>query len=1189
MYIKTVATENSNSINDFLDRIWDNVICKKGCDNSLSADIRGNTATSIVLSIIDNGILYSSGIIENIEVVKSLAEDGIIYYDNKFEGYRFSHDVYQEIIVKHYFSKSFKLSASTKEFFEKIGDNFIIRKIFRSWLNDETISSYSETSAWIADVMLNESILQIWKDEILTILLSSTDNSMSSLIEQYLCNDNFSHLDRTAVLLNTSCRIVNTSLLSQDEINTEKYFSNIYRFTVPYGEGWSNFISLVWKYRETISWSELLVIHITKVLQAWTQANKEGTTTKTAGLLALFLCEKTDNYENYIHLDSNAKELIYQVISLSGYEIYEEVDNRFERWNSERTEEYYYYYFEYLMKYILSDIITSAFFCQKAPQLVIKWAKRMWKMPPQKEFGLFGYSDDISNECSFGINSTYSHDSHYSAYFTPVFSLLRIDPASALSFIIDFINETTDNFYNSINNQQYYGASLVTVYISESTTIQQYCHEMLWNAYRGFGNAPSLYCNILMALEKWLYATIEYLSQEKAVALCKNIIMSAKTIALTSVVESMVLAFPNKLFPICCILMRTKQIFELDINRSFNEKFKINFTNFGVDKLFAEERQKSNDLPYRKKRLEEVVWQYQMFRSEGESQECAAERSKAIQNIIDMTFGDYNKLEYTEQILLCRMDRRHQKLNVSEVENGIRIETEPDLSEDLKEYQHNIQQQSEQMNKEACLNLWLYAHIDRNVEEYKKYPQYEENPLLALEEIENASSSSSSRLFNKYSLVSFACVLVCDFSNTVDRKTLSSCSNAIQMFLYSALVQRKIVADVHTAKALINSLPYIFDSYSAWEKVSLRNPIILTLGIMLERLSLKEVLNILKTKIYNTHKGIHMLLIKLYIFLAPHYRKEVSKRHGISIQQFYRGHRKDICSILKGDGKECSIDLLPEDEKIVLLMALPYECHINYSEIASAEIDLCKVLFSSDRRCETRKRNVELEFAYIENLAQNIYENPMCCHTSNIIKCLDIIDNTKHFLINILGACQMDKIDDFWYIWNTSFDHIVNIYSSHRGLKIDDNFYEEKPYFDGLDSILVTFMFSSKLINTNYLLGGNSIDHLKVFFSKCIHKIGAHPATIFSLAKFPQDTNYEDLEITLNWIYNVIDSFRDLSHSQLLTNTVFYLEEFIQRYISQNRIKIKDDPQKRNKVNVVLNFLVNKGSTVAYLLRDSIC
>ena len=206
------------------------------CDNSLSSDIRGNTATSIALSIIDNGILYSSGIIENIEVVKSLAEDGIIYYDNKFEGYRFSHDVYQEIIVKHYFSKSFKLSASTKEFFEKIGDNFIIRKIFRSWLNDETISSYSETSAWIADVMLNESILQIWKDEILTILLSSTDNSMSSLIEQYLCNDNFSHLDRTAVLLNTSCRIVNTSLLSQDEINTEKYFSNIYRFTVPYGE-----------------------------------------------------------------------------------------------------------------------------------------------------------------------------------------------------------------------------------------------------------------------------------------------------------------------------------------------------------------------------------------------------------------------------------------------------------------------------------------------------------------------------------------------------------------------------------------------------------------------------------------------------------------------------------------------------------------------------------------------------------------------------------------------------------------------------------------------------------------------------------------------------------------------------------------------------------------------------------------
>ncbi len=1183
MYIKTISAEKSNSLFDFLNKIWDIVICKKDSFNTSAPDARGKVATNIALSIISKGHYNYKEISDNVDIVSALSEDGIIYYDNRFEIYRFSHDVYQEIIVKHYLTKLYKTSNSTKDFFDNMGDSYIIRKIFRSWLNDQIITSYSDTHAWISDILLNSFISHIWKDEILIILLGTTNNLMFSLIEHYLCADNFCHVDRTAVLLNTTCRIVNTKFLNSLSRNNEKIKSNIYWFTMPFGTGWNNFISFVWRYKEVIPWSKLLIIHIGKVLQAWTQNNKEGESTKEAGLLALFLCRQADNHNN-IYLDRDTKELLYHVISLSGYEIYNEIDNLFEQWVKERSENHSY--FEDILMYILSDTVTSFYYCNKAPQMVIKWASSMWIIPPQKDYSMISYSFDLSNECSFGINYSYSHNNHYSAYYTPVLSLLRANPHNTLSFIIDFINKTTENFYNSENNHRYYRVNLEPVYISENTVINQYCHEILWNAYRGFSNAPALYCNIHMALEKWLYETINLLNQENAVSLCQKILSISKSVSITSVLVSMVLAYPEKLFPICCILMRTKCLFELDTNRLINENYKINFLNHGINSIFKDERQQSNGLPYRKKTLEDVVWQYQMFCAEGESQEHAAERANTIQTIIDTTFGEYDKLEHTEQFLLCRIDKRRQTITISEFENGIQIETNPKLTDEQKEYQHNIQQNSEQRNKEAGLILWLYAHIDGKIDDYKNYPQYEGAPLLVMKELVNAASNNNNSIINEHTFVEFACVILCDFSNVADKYLLMLYTRTIKLYFYSAISQRRIGADVYLLKALIKSLSFLFNNYSNWDKVSLRNPIFIILGLMLEQISLKEILHEIKTSLYKKHKDIIMLMMKLYVYLAPSYHNEVSKGSGISPQQFYRVHRKNINIFLKNGGKNANIDMLSENEKIILLISLPFECHVNSSKIASTEISICKTLFAHDMYHP--QRNIDLDFYFIENTAQNIYQNPRCVHTQNILNCLGVSHNTQYFLSDVLAYCQKDNVNDFWYLWNLSFDCIANQCSSQNVCETIDNFCEENTYYNNFDSIFKTYMFS-QFINVKAFIELISSGQLMLFFSKCICKVGFHPAVLYSLAKVIHDTNDKEPESNFKLIYNVINTHHSLSHTPLFKNTIFLLEEFIQRYISQNRSEIKENPNNAKKVATILDFLVEKGSTVAYLLRDSIC
>lgn len=58
--------------------------------------------------------------------------------------------------------------------------------------------------------------------------------------------------------------------------------------------------------------------------------------------------------------------------------------------------------------------------------------------------------------------------------------------------------------------------------------------------------------------------------------------------------------------------------------------------------------------------------------------------------------------------------------------------------------------------------------------------------------------------------------------------------------------------------------------------------------------------------------------------------------------------------------------------------------------------------------------------------------------------------------------------------------------------------------------------------------------------------------------------------------------------SKLETNTVFYIEKLTRKYIYLNRNKVKKEIMIKNKLLIVLNFLIERGSVNAYLLREDI-
>jgi hypothetical protein len=63
---------------------------------------------------------------------------------------------------------------------------------------------------------------------------------------------------------------------------------------------------------------------------------------------------------------------------------------------------------------------------------------------------------------------------------------------------------------------------------------------------------------------------------------------------------------------------------------------------------------------------------------------------------------------------------------------------------------------------------------------------------------------------------------------------------------------------------------------------------------------------------------------------------------------------------------------------------------------------------------------------------------------------------------------------------------------------------------------------------------------------------------------------------------------KNLYTDELETNTVYYMEVIVRKFVYLNRTKLKSDRYMKNKLLIILEFLIGKASVNAYLLREDI-
>ena len=735
------SIDKRGSFKKFTDLLWK----KRIQNNIIQKDnlhiLRENCLINIAKKRCTTGRFYING--DNLSqlALSELKQDEILGYDESNGGYFITHDIYEEWTLDKIVSRCFANSSNTKEFFKKLGNSLTMRRAFRLWLSDHLFEKGKEIEEFIQDAFKNEETSQFWKDEILvSVLLSDYSETFFKFFESEIIDNDFKILKRILFLLRIAC----TDVSAFGKIDIIK----------PKGKGWEVTIKFIYTNMDTFFDKNLKLT--LPILKDWCEFTKKGETSRYCGLLSLGIIQKAETEEKfYIH--SGDEENILKVVFNATNELQPELKEIFDKvisnkWINHRNP------YNRLCSKILEKPYIAIELIKTFPLSIVKICDLFWQKK-LKESDHFGYSE-------YGIENRYGLTRKHSfRYFppspnqTPIKWLLHVAFQDTLEFIIDFTNRAIESYSKSDYRKK--DVEKIVLHVKEKE-VEQYLSCAIWSMYRGnrSPDVPNLLQSIHMALEKTLLKfSLKYRSGIIQEILLKILILS-KSGSLTSVVCSIVLAYPDKFYDIALILFKTIELFHIDTYRSANE--------FRVKSLYSigqgadgAERLKTCEDDHRNSNLESLFLEYQFFGVKGFTEEQNSEFIEKLYNIIDQhKSNDSTKNRFG--ILLARMDRRNLLLSkVSKHDdNNLLIEVSPkELSDDLRKKSEQAKNQYQEFLKYTNLKMWSDFLMDPSID--KKYDEFDNEPLLALKETkqlieELESGRNATRRFDS-SIPSFSC------------------------------------------------------------------------------------------------------------------------------------------------------------------------------------------------------------------------------------------------------------------------------------------------------------------------------------------------------------------------------------------------------------------------------------------------
>lgn len=1000
-------------------------------------------------------------------------------------------------------------------------------------------------------------------------------------------------LKRITFILRMTCKELDNDLFLQMGIKSLNIFSLKYVLTKPKGEGWSYLIKFVFDNLEEIGIKN--INFILPVIHDWNNKNNNGETTKCSSLIALQFYQWTIEEDVYWSRDDSKKELFQAIINGSS-EIKYELENIFNEILENKWKNHGEPYND-LIKFVLTKIEAIPI-VKNLPKHILELANLFWTYTPKKDDRL--YRSRIEVEQHFGLESNHSDYHPASAYQTPIYWLLQSNPKETINFILEFTNKSIEKYVISKFD---HSVKVVNVSIDKNTNQEQYISHCLWNMYRGTSSpiSPYLLQSIHMALEKYFLEIGKDIESETLESWLIYLLKHSKSASISSVVSSIVLAYPDKTFNVAQILFKTREFFIQDTARLISDQGAESLYSIGKswgsnhNSFFDEERISTCKDKHRNSTLENLFLNYQFFKSKDVSDEEVNKRQENLWSILDnyyaklseeTTQSESNK---TWRIYLARMDKRKMTPTVEKTEEGTIINFNPELESDLKEFSEaSISKNSESLIY-TPLKLWAEYKF-KNDKKAEKYTQYNKNPENAIKDVQKIINKLNKNvdddennfiLFNRSTPIFVCSVLIRDYFQDLDTDTKEFCKKIIleiATFSLNPSYQYQISDGVQQAFSV---MPILFNSF-ADKKEDIK--LILLLGLfrtdhvggILEHENFNIFPMLAINDLWEKHFDDAQSLLFGYIFLKPlydelilkirqeNYDKGVYSYQCNSLERLYEENKDIFLEIIENKIEFDSLDFNKLDFfslKTVFRLIPSKTQDKNHKEIVLSIVSkFANTLLSSnndDNIDYTIKHDFMQKYAYfVLHLPQNEIQKYLDPFIVKFNKSEHIADLLKEF---IHAEDNLNTYDNFWFIWNSFKEKIFEICKDG----------DEYSY---VDKIIKSYLFAEIRWKETAKDWRSFKEQNKRFFRDISENIGHCPSTLYSFSKLLNDIGTPYLEDGINWLSTILDTNKNYIDKKLETNTIYYIEHYIKRYIYRNRDRIRTTKILKGKVLIVLNF-----------------
>lgn len=1189
------------SISAFKTLLWDK--CIKNSQQSKNAIHirRERCILSLVKECMDIGSFYAVMDKGDHEAVSALEADGIIVYEETFGGYYLTHDVYEELVLQRMINLAFARKTSVPDFFEQIGSSMLMRKAFRIWVSD-SINNLVNVNDFLKDILVGRDLVNIWRDEILISLMSDEkEQELLNALPIVLSLNNFSILFRALALINTACKEVDKdNALYQAIIQTDRHDA-LYKFLFlkPVGYGWYYLIKYTYEVLDKLDLNPQNTRLLISILRTWVGSNRQGETTRYAGLIALHIYDIciSRGYSSRLHKD-DFKSLM-GILLESSRETKQEFETIFTSVINNREIDHRTKYYE-LCDFILTDIVKSYEFICVFPEIIIDLVNLFWKNTNDVK-DRFETHDGVSY--AFGISKHFEHKYYpSSALQTPIFIMLKLHPHQTINFIVEFSNYTAEHYLKSKFKHE---CQIINIEL-DGKVVRQVISDRLWKLHRGTGTAPHLLESIYMALEKWLLNYIEITDEVDAVNICKRLLYS-KSCAITSVIVSAVLAYPEKLFEIALIFLPVREIFIYDTYRYTTESH-ANFLRGANPRyaLYDNERIESNELSFRKQRLEDIILNYQIITNDSLA-EISKLRAKRIQNILDAQYEicsceenrGINNINW--QFSINRMDIRNMKAEETVLDGKQCIILTTELPQPLQEISAQTKAESDELYKYSLLNLWSRHRLENDSNKYCQYQQYESNHSAAFVEMQALVNELSDKkdefsFMNQYTPIYVSSVLLRDFGSALSQIELDYCKSITLEYLKSIVYGDCAYQAGDGSDAAILVLPLLINTIAYDQILSQEHPAIILLFLLLQyEDNIKSyAIKCFSRKMWKDNPETAGKVFSCYVNLKNYYDDQVAFRNwssegSISPAEFLQKYQSTIMEIwnrntLPGIDDIDHLDTAGQITAFCLLDPI----HKATNRIAINLIEKISEKIFDDDLCH-KERLDYLNFFDVLAIFIIHQDDEISAFVNAFVPHLLVGRNLEFMLQKLIFAEDaLNKPEVFWALWLELYNPIVELCKKYKERYLEEDSYRWTNTNHFLDNIVTTYALSFTYWNEKVKEWHSFGRENTTFIVNLCTDLGYMPSMLYSISRLLDGIGSAFESEGINWLCIILNHNPHLIYKQLPVNTIYYLELFVRRYLFRYKSDVKRNPELKKRLFEILDFLVENGSTCGFMLRESI-